>query len=195
MSGPRPPIAHRKGLEVGVAFPAMSQSGSVIVGIDNGGTKNNVTVLDAEGRFLIDRANRLVQLQLSTGTQHTMLRAQPEQHQMTEFQHLSLTLGQRGFETRAIWFGSAGQQLPEPPWDIAYELTRNEYLGRVSAQVQVVALRAVERWRRAKPGLSSGHRRSGVRSAHASGRLMRRDEASARANSTHSRPQPAALRS
>lgn len=29
-------------------------SDSVIVGIDNGGTKNNVTVLDASGRFLID---------------------------------------------------------------------------------------------------------------------------------------------
>jgi glucokinase len=33
----------------------MSDSGSVIVGIDNGGTKNNVTVLDESGRFLIDR--------------------------------------------------------------------------------------------------------------------------------------------
>ena len=33
----------------------MSGSNKVIVGIDNGGTKNNVTVLDAAGRFLIDR--------------------------------------------------------------------------------------------------------------------------------------------
>ncbi len=32
----------------------MSDSTSVIVGIDNGGTKNNVTVLAANGRFLID---------------------------------------------------------------------------------------------------------------------------------------------
>ena len=32
----------------------MSGSNKVIVGIDNGGTKNNVTVLDASGRFLID---------------------------------------------------------------------------------------------------------------------------------------------
>lgn len=32
----------------------MSHTGRVIVGIDNGGTKNNVTVLDGEGRFLID---------------------------------------------------------------------------------------------------------------------------------------------
>jgi predicted NBD/HSP70 family sugar kinase len=33
----------------------MRHSGSVIVGIDNGGTKNNVTVLDGAGQFLIDR--------------------------------------------------------------------------------------------------------------------------------------------
>ncbi|MFM2076684.1 MAG: hypothetical protein RJA49_574 [Actinomycetota bacterium] len=32
----------------------MSNSTSVIVGIDNGGTKNNVTVLDGQGGFLID---------------------------------------------------------------------------------------------------------------------------------------------
>ena len=30
-------------------------SGSVVVGIDNGGTKTNATVLDASGRFLVDR--------------------------------------------------------------------------------------------------------------------------------------------
>ena len=33
----------------------MRDSGSVIIGIDNGGTKNNVTVLDEAGTFLIDR--------------------------------------------------------------------------------------------------------------------------------------------
>ena len=33
----------------------MQDSESVIVGIDNGGTKNNVTVLDSAGKFLIDR--------------------------------------------------------------------------------------------------------------------------------------------
>ncbi len=33
----------------------MPDSRSVIIGIDNGGTKNNVTVLDDDGRFLIDR--------------------------------------------------------------------------------------------------------------------------------------------
>ena len=33
----------------------MRDPGSMIVGIDNGGTKNNVTVLDEAGNFLIDR--------------------------------------------------------------------------------------------------------------------------------------------
>lgn len=56
--------------------------------------------------------------------------------------HLSLLLRQRGAESRAIWFGSAANPLPTPPWDIAFELSRNEYQGMVTAQIQVVALRA-----------------------------------------------------
>ena len=31
------------------------QDGWVVVGLDNGGTANNGTVLDAEGHFLVDR--------------------------------------------------------------------------------------------------------------------------------------------
>ena len=31
------------------------QGGPVVVGLDNGGTSNNVTVLDADGKFLVDR--------------------------------------------------------------------------------------------------------------------------------------------
>jgi single-stranded-DNA-specific exonuclease len=56
--------------------------------------------------------------------------------------HLSLLLRQEGVETRAIWFGSAANPLPNPPWDIAFELTRNEYQGSVTAQIQVAALRS-----------------------------------------------------
>lgn len=55
--------------------------------------------------------------------------------------HLSLSLTHHGWESRAIWFGAA-QPLPKPPWDIAFELARNEYLGRVSAQIQIKALRS-----------------------------------------------------
>lgn len=56
--------------------------------------------------------------------------------------HLSFRLRQKGAEARAIWFGSAANPLPEPPWDIAFELSRNEYQGSVSAQIQISALRA-----------------------------------------------------
>lgn len=55
--------------------------------------------------------------------------------------HLSFSLVQRGKEARAIWFG-ATRPLPRPPWDIAFELSRNEYLGRVTPQIQILALRS-----------------------------------------------------
>jgi glucokinase len=34
-------------------------TGRVVVGIDNGGTKNNATILDASGRFLVDRMHEV----------------------------------------------------------------------------------------------------------------------------------------
>ena len=45
-----------------------------------------------EGRFIIDRAHQLVQLQLSHGTQHTTLAAQPDQYQGIEFEQSNFTL-------------------------------------------------------------------------------------------------------
>ena len=32
-----------------------TSDGPVVVGLDNGGTSNNATVLDGSGRFLVDR--------------------------------------------------------------------------------------------------------------------------------------------
>jgi LPS export ABC transporter permease LptG/LPS export ABC transporter permease LptF len=46
----------------------------------------------AEGRILVDRERRLVQLQLSHGTQHTTLAARPDEYQGTEFESISLNL-------------------------------------------------------------------------------------------------------
>jgi single-stranded-DNA-specific exonuclease len=42
----------------------------------------------------------------------------------------------------AIFFNGAEQPLPRPPWDVAFHLERNEYNGRVEAQMQVVAIRS-----------------------------------------------------
>ncbi len=55
--------------------------------------------------------------------------------------HLLLTLRQDGDDSRAIWFNSAAQKLPPQPWDIAFEIERNEYQGYVSPQIQVKAVR------------------------------------------------------
>ncbi len=56
--------------------------------------------------------------------------------------HLSLTLRQQGREQRAVWFGSASEELPAQPWDVAFQLERNEWQGRVSPQLQIRAVRA-----------------------------------------------------
>ncbi len=42
----------------------------------------------------------------------------------------------------AIYFNGAVHDLPAPPWDIAFHLERNEWNGRVSAQMQIIAIRA-----------------------------------------------------
>lgn len=54
--------------------------------------------------------------------------------------HASLFLSHRRSRARAIWF-NATLPLPPSPWDIAFELARNEYQGQTTAQVQITALR------------------------------------------------------
>lgn len=58
-----------------------------------------------------------------------------EKHLKFDFQH-----GRR--RIAAIFFDGAVQELPRPPWDIAFRLERNEFNGRVDPQMQVVAIRA-----------------------------------------------------
>lgn len=58
--------------------------------------------------------------------------------------HLSLVLRQHGDEYRAVWFGSAAQELPRLPWDVAFTIERNEWQGTVSAQIHVKAVRHSE---------------------------------------------------
>ncbi|HEY5793343.1 MAG TPA: single-stranded-DNA-specific exonuclease RecJ [Chthoniobacterales bacterium] len=58
-----------------------------------------------------------------------------EKHLRFDFQH-----GRRRIV--AIFFDGASQELPRPPWDIAFRLERNEFNGRVDPQMQIVAIRA-----------------------------------------------------
>ena len=60
--------------------------------------------------------------------------------------HVSFDFVDRGVKSRAIWFNAidkknATADLPPPPWDIVFELTRNEYQGRVYPQIHVKHLR------------------------------------------------------
>lgn len=58
--------------------------------------------------------------------------------------HLSLILRQNGDEYRAVWFNSAAQELPRLPWDVAFQIERNEWQGTVSPQIHVRAVRRAE---------------------------------------------------
>jgi single-stranded-DNA-specific exonuclease len=58
--------------------------------------------------------------------------------------HLSLSLRQGNREQRAVWFGGAEHPLPRGPWDVAFQIERNEYQGRVNAQIQIKALRSAQ---------------------------------------------------
>jgi len=49
-----------------------------------------------------------------------------------------------GRTQQAIYFGGAQHALPEPPWDIAFQVARNEYNGRVTLQLEIKALRPAE---------------------------------------------------
>jgi single-stranded-DNA-specific exonuclease len=55
--------------------------------------------------------------------------------------HLSLTLRQGGNEIRAVWFGAAEETLPRTPWDVAFDIERNEYQGLVTPQMRIRAVR------------------------------------------------------
>jgi single-stranded-DNA-specific exonuclease len=58
--------------------------------------------------------------------------------------HLSLMLRQAGDEYRAVWFGAAAEALPRLPWDIAFQIERNEWQGTVSPQIHIRAVRKAE---------------------------------------------------
>jgi single-stranded-DNA-specific exonuclease len=58
--------------------------------------------------------------------------------------HLQLSLRQGRASSRAMWFNAPSPSLPEAPWDLAVELTRNDYQGVVSPQILVRALRRSE---------------------------------------------------
>ncbi len=56
--------------------------------------------------------------------------------------HLRLGLLSGRHRRDAIWFNASADQLPRPPWDVAYIVNRNTWQGRDEAQIQIVAIRS-----------------------------------------------------
>jgi len=56
--------------------------------------------------------------------------------------HLRLELSSSGKKRTAIWFNASLDELPRPPWDVAYTVNRNTWQGRDEVQVQIVAIRS-----------------------------------------------------
>ncbi len=70
----------------------------------------------------------------------------PAETRVLKEKHYRFMLMQNGGgrAQEAIYFGGARQPLPEAPWDIAFQVARNEFNGRVSLQLEIKALRSAE---------------------------------------------------
>jgi single-stranded-DNA-specific exonuclease len=70
----------------------------------------------------------------------------PAESRVLKEKHYKFSLMQNGGgrAQQAIYFGGAQQPLPAPPWDIAFQVGRNEYNGRVTLQLEIKALRSAE---------------------------------------------------
>ena len=58
--------------------------------------------------------------------------------------HLQFVLKQGRSTAKAIWFNAPIDALPPSPWDVAFELSRNDYQGTVSAQILVRGIRTAQ---------------------------------------------------
>jgi single-stranded-DNA-specific exonuclease len=65
-------------------------------------------------------------------------------HVMNE-KHLLIRLRQGDRHRRAVYFNGAGNQLPAPPWDVAFRIRADEYEGETLVAMHVEAIRAAER--------------------------------------------------
>jgi len=55
--------------------------------------------------------------------------------------HLKFRLEQDGVEQEAIYFNAAEQDLPKPPWDVAFTIDRNDFRGRTRLNMVLQAVR------------------------------------------------------
>ena len=55
--------------------------------------------------------------------------------------HLMLRLRQRDSQPRAVYFGGTTEELPSPPWDIAFRIRADDYEGERLVGIQIQAMR------------------------------------------------------
>ncbi len=55
--------------------------------------------------------------------------------------HWRLELMQNGTTRTAMWFNAGKEQLPPPPWDLAFHVDRNTFRGNTTVQLLIQALR------------------------------------------------------
>jgi single-stranded-DNA-specific exonuclease len=59
--------------------------------------------------------------------------------------HLSLRLRQRADRQMAIYFSAPQEELPRPPWDIAFQLEPDDYRDRGGMAVHIQGIRSAQR--------------------------------------------------
>jgi single-stranded-DNA-specific exonuclease len=59
--------------------------------------------------------------------------------------HLLFRLRQGGRHRRAVYFNGAANQLPPPPWDVAFRIRADEYNGETLVAMHIEAVRQAER--------------------------------------------------
>ncbi len=68
----------------------------------------------------------------------------PNDSRILKEKHIRFLLRQNGRTHPAIYFNAAEIALPQPPWDVAFQIDRNEWQGNVSVQLEIKAVRAAE---------------------------------------------------
>jgi len=59
--------------------------------------------------------------------------------------HLLFRLRQSGCHRRAVYFNGAANQLPPPPWDVAFRIRADDHNGETLVAMQIEAVREAER--------------------------------------------------
>jgi len=70
---------------------------------------------------------------------------EPVAQRVVNEKHLILGLRQGHRHRRAVYFDGVANQLPPPPWDIAFRIRADEYGGETLVAMHIEAVRRAER--------------------------------------------------